>query len=69
MPLSNLYLASVIKPNFLPVLAVDIGSKYADSIKIFLVLSEQPLFYPPIIPPNACTHFESAITVIVSSSL
>jgi len=29
-PLSNLYLASVIMFSFLPVIAVEIGSKYAD---------------------------------------
>ena len=69
IPLSNLYLASLMIFNLRPVDATFSGIKYADSIRIFLVFSSQDEFNPPITPAKLIIFFSSQITIISLSKV
>jgi hypothetical protein len=56
-------------PSLRPVCAIFIGTHNADSISTSVVLSEQPVFSPPMIPASDSTPSSSAMTHIVSSSV
>ena len=55
--------------SFLDDFLIEVGKKYADSNKIFLVSSSVDVVTPPIIPPNPRTPLLSEMTHIPLSSL
>ena len=69
IPLSNLYFASELIFSSLDVFLTDVGKKYADSNKIFLVSNSLEVLAPPIMPPNPSTPLLSVITHIPLLSL
>ena len=66
-PLSNLYDASLDNVNFLDVFRINVGSKCATSINIFVVFSSTSELAAPITPAIATTLFASDI--IMSSDV
>jgi hypothetical protein len=55
-------------PSLRPVCAMFIGSHSADSMSTSVVVSEQPVASPPMIPASDSTPLSSAITQMLGSS-
>jgi hypothetical protein len=66
---SNTFSASVRRPSFFPVCLITAWSNHADSMMMFVVLSDTAESFPQIIHPRARTETSSAITISLDVSL
>jgi len=66
---SNTLSASVLSPSLFPDCLTTAWSNHADSMIIFVVLSETAESFPQMIPPSASTDTSSAMTISPGESL